>query len=1456
MKELALALAILVPAAAAAAPADEQVVSGEATFTRDGSLTLITTSTQRTIVNYSSFDIGRTESVRIDQPGASSKILNNVLSTNPTQIDGVLTSNGQVFIANPVGVFFGDQAIVDVGRLVAAAGTVDAAEFLSGTERFSQLTGRVEVGGGAQIRAADSVLLVGAAVANYGNISAADGMVALVAGGEVRLARVDGRVIVTADRAIAPDPERWGVVQAGEIDAGSGRVSLTAGDAYSLAINHEGITRAHEIAVAGGDGITAVSGTLDASDRRAGATGGEIAVTGDHVALLGAQLDASGAAGGGRIRVGGDLRGEGALPNARRTYVDADTKLRADAIETGDGGSIIVWSDEATRFYGALSARGGAAGGDGGFAEISGASLDARGSVDLGASAGRTGTLLYDPKDIVLHAGTLDGTDDPDDSDTRLNAGALGEVFFNSPAAVGTPFDVYESELEGTNANIELHATNSISSGDTFEVDLGDNSLEMETRNNPGDETDTTFTPGIHLATVSFTTDGGDVELTTGNGSIEIGDLSTHGTTGATGGAGGDVTIRAGGTGSLTVASIDASGGDGTAGRGGNGGVIALTADRDPEATATGTGERVITVNGDLLATGGSGTGSATDDEAEGGSGGQISLSAGVLADEGRIVIGSLADPVTLDASGGDGTAGGGDASVTAITLDAHGNADVHAVLSAIGGDTTGGGFGGFGGQGGVVSIDSEAGDVALDDTGAPIVVVDGGDGQSNTITIVDEVAQFGGQGGSAGRLDVSVAGAGKAISVLGAVSAVGGDGGVGDTVGAGGAGGAVTLTAADGAITVANVGVGGGSGTGEVEVDTDGDDVPDDVQVVKGGNGGSVTVTANAGTGVDAAGGGNVFLGGEIESLGGEGVEDPDNDVDDANENHGVAGKVTITSAQDITAAPGASAPTIQAGTIALTGRNVFAGSAAPLVLASSGATGPASFVDTATVTAGNGDEDLPPSGNIDVRLDDQLVFDRFEIAENDTRGHVFVRGEDGSALIAEGDGPDGTSTVHNILSIDTQGRDTHFTYRLADGGGGTVDQVDASTLVVGGVTFGTKGGTIANARADTTAPDGEKLLGRIEGSGSAADVTLNSDASGLGNLQLFATNIGVAAPARAPLTVNGAAGDSAVEMIVSGDVDLDASGTVAIVDLTQRRASGDVNIELPNGAAGPEVVIDGTIVDDGASRVEATRVTTVDTTVSQTAFSFDLDDESASSEVPGSGEPVLTIASGAVALGAPVGFTAAGNIVLEAGATPAIDANGNMVGLIANANGDTAGGAIVGSGATDVDDAGPLVVSGEGVGSDTTPLRTSTTGTVVLAGNGGTGDFRVINEAGAVEIGTVTIDGVLDGELQTLDVSGIAALDDVVIDNGDRAIVLGEIVQSEEAELVAHVVERRQPGLHRQRADRESDHLPDRCGRRDLDRDRERREAGGDRRRALRRGRRYPPRSGGSGIADGDRG
>ena len=109
--------------------------------------------------------------------------------------------------------------------------------------------------------------------------------------------------------------------------------------------------------------------------------GAQVGLTGNAV------VDASGGAGGGTVLVGGDYQGKNAaLPNAQQTFVGKDSVIKADATGLGDGGKVIVWSDRATQVVGAISARGGAAGGNGGFVETSGHYLDMRGRVDTRAS--------------------------------------------------------------------------------------------------------------------------------------------------------------------------------------------------------------------------------------------------------------------------------------------------------------------------------------------------------------------------------------------------------------------------------------------------------------------------------------------------------------------------------------------------------------------------------------------------------------------------------------------------------------------------------------------------------------------------------------------------------------------------------------------------------------------------------------------------------------------------------------------------------------------------------------------------------------------------------------------------------------------------------------------------------------------------------------------------------------
>ena len=286
---------------------------------------------------------------------------------------------------------------------------------------------------GAQIRAAESALLVGAAVANYGNISVGDGMIALVAGGEVRLARADGRVVVTADRPVAPDPDRWAVVQAGTLDAGRGSVSLTAGDAYSLAINHSGITRAREIHAEGGDGgLVEVAGQLDASSRAAGETGGRIEVLGEQVLVGDAALDASGV---GRRRRDPRRR----RPARRRRAPHRTTHVRVGWRDscaptrsrraTAAASSCGPTRRRASTAISPRAARARAATAASRRSRASRASSRAARSTS-GAQSGDVGTLLYDPLRIVIRGGSNDGTDTDDANDPaqflRGDAGGAG----------------------------------------------------------------------------------------------------------------------------------------------------------------------------------------------------------------------------------------------------------------------------------------------------------------------------------------------------------------------------------------------------------------------------------------------------------------------------------------------------------------------------------------------------------------------------------------------------------------------------------------------------------------------------------------------------------------------------------------------------------------------------------------------------------------------------------------------------------------------------------------------------------------------------------------------------------------------------------------------------------------------------------------------------------------------
>src|SRR5579871_3923711 len=78
------------------------VVAGSATSQSSGSTLNINTS-QNTVLNWQSFNIGAGESTIFNQPNAYSLVINNIHDANASQIYGSLQANGMVVLMNPNG---------------------------------------------------------------------------------------------------------------------------------------------------------------------------------------------------------------------------------------------------------------------------------------------------------------------------------------------------------------------------------------------------------------------------------------------------------------------------------------------------------------------------------------------------------------------------------------------------------------------------------------------------------------------------------------------------------------------------------------------------------------------------------------------------------------------------------------------------------------------------------------------------------------------------------------------------------------------------------------------------------------------------------------------------------------------------------------------------------------------------------------------------------------------------------------------------------------------------------------------------------------------------------------------------------------------------------------------------------------------------------------------------------
>lgn len=432
------------PGAALANPAGGVVSAGSASIASSGTTLTVTQSSNKAVIDWRSFNIARNETTDFVQPSSSSIALNRVGDINPSVIAGSLDANGHIMVINPNGVIFSGTAKVDVAGITATTANIANSDFMAGNYNFSQPgspTASVINQGSITIEQAGLASLVAPMVENDGVVTARLGKINLASGDTFTLDLAgDGKVQVAVSGNHLPVQA---AINNGTLSANGGAVTITAAAARDLVndlVVNTGVIQANAMNGTPGSvtlyaaGSNAVknnvaankgqtpgtstvinSGIIDASGYGSGQTGGlpseasakggSISILADNVGIMsGSFIDASGDAGGGTIKIGGDFHGAGTTPTAINTYVDANALIMANANTTGNGGSVAVWSDGNTWFSGNILAEGGRNSGNGGFVETSGHGyLDANGTVDLMALNGQKGTYLLDPANIYVY---------------------------------------------------------------------------------------------------------------------------------------------------------------------------------------------------------------------------------------------------------------------------------------------------------------------------------------------------------------------------------------------------------------------------------------------------------------------------------------------------------------------------------------------------------------------------------------------------------------------------------------------------------------------------------------------------------------------------------------------------------------------------------------------------------------------------------------------------------------------------------------------------------------------------------------------------------------------------------------------------------------------------------------------------------------------------------------------
>ncbi|MEX4463840.1 filamentous hemagglutinin N-terminal domain-containing protein [Haemophilus influenzae] len=216
-------------------PQQDRVVVGEANVSTAGNTMTIKQTTPKTQIDWYSFDIGKDKEVKFEQPSTDAVAYNRVTGGNASQIQGKLTANGKVYLANPNGVIITKGAEINVAGLLATTKDLEKISENGNSYQFTRKTkeGKVltegqvvkegQVINEGNITAQDFVVLNGDEVINKGNINVeknatTNGKVYLSSGYNFTFTLSDSGISVALeDNTVRGIVQNEGSIKAGEI---------------------------------------------------------------------------------------------------------------------------------------------------------------------------------------------------------------------------------------------------------------------------------------------------------------------------------------------------------------------------------------------------------------------------------------------------------------------------------------------------------------------------------------------------------------------------------------------------------------------------------------------------------------------------------------------------------------------------------------------------------------------------------------------------------------------------------------------------------------------------------------------------------------------------------------------------------------------------------------------------------------------------------------------------------------------------------------------------------------------------------------------------------------------------------------------------------------------------------------------------------------------------------------